>query len=110
MVDTLDAARSFGLQGGRVELAYERFDAQTLGVQGDAGVLFVSMLNAWIELTGVLNELSRSMGLADFYPFVLSAPAARKLLFVHRVVAAAPGTPLAPSAASPAPHPDEAAS
>ena len=74
------------------------------------GTMFVTMLNAWIELTGVLNELSRSMGLADFYPFVLSAPAARKLLFVHRVFAAVPGTPLAPHGATPSPSPAEATS
>jgi hypothetical protein len=41
-----------------------------------------------MELTGVLNELSRSMGLPDFYPFVLSRPALRKLYLVHRIVQA----------------------
>jgi len=34
----------------------------------------------------VLNELSRSMGERDFYPFVLSAPAVAKLHLVHRIV------------------------
>jgi hypothetical protein len=34
----------------------------------------------------VLNELSRSMGQPDFYPFVLSAGAVSKLHFVHMVV------------------------
>lgn len=47
---------------------------------------FLSFVNAWTELTGVLNELSRSMGLADFYPFVLSREAIRKLHFIHLVV------------------------
>jgi len=46
------------------------------------------LINSWMELTGVLNELSRSMGVADFYPFVLSAPTVRKLYLVHRVIAA----------------------
>ena len=81
LVDTLDTARSFGLDGERVELSYERFDADLVG---DAG--FLQLINSWMELTGVLNELSRSMGVADFYPFVLSAPAVRKLHLVHRVV------------------------
>jgi hypothetical protein len=31
------------------------------------------------------------MGVADFYPFVLSAPAVRKLHLVHRVIRAASG-------------------
>jgi len=34
----------------------------------------------------VLNEMSRSMGLADFYPFVLSKEAVRKLHFIHMVI------------------------
>jgi hypothetical protein len=41
-----------------------------------------------MELSGVLDELSQSMGVADFYPFVLSVDAVRKLYFVHRVVVA----------------------
>ncbi len=81
LVDTLDTARSFGLDGERVELSYERFGA---GIVDDAG--FLRLINSWMELTGVLNELSRSMGVADFYPFVLSAPAVRKLHLVHQVV------------------------
>jgi hypothetical protein len=103
LVDTLDTARSFGLDGERVELYYERFGpdvlappagARTGDPQADA---FLRLINSWMELTGVLNELSRSMGVADFYPFVLSAAAVRKLYFVHRVVAAA-ARPQAPAA------------
>ena len=55
------------------------------GERGDA-LGFIAMLNAWTRLTGVLNELSRSMGLPDFYPFVLSDAVARKLFFVHERV------------------------
>lgn len=89
--DTLDTARSFGLDGSRVELSYERFDANQLGGPDDATQRsFAHLLDGWMELTGVLNELSRSMGTPDFYPFVLSIGAVRKLLFVHRVVSAGP--------------------
>lgn len=100
-VDTLDTARSFGLDGERVELHYERFGPEVLegaggpgtAVPAEEGERFLRLLNGWMELTGVLNELSRSMGRADFYPFVLPAPAVRKLFFVHRVVGAAGRTP-----------------
>ena len=34
----------------------------------------------------VVNELARSMGQADFYPFVVSKPMVAKLQFVHLVV------------------------
>lgn len=90
LVDTLDTARSFGFDGERVELDYERFEAAWLEDSGDADPEpFLDLVNGWMELTGVLNELSRAMGLADFYPFVLSGPALRKLHLVHRVVKAA---------------------
>ncbi|MFZ5547128.1 MAG: zinc-binding metallopeptidase family protein [Pseudomonadota bacterium] len=89
LVDTLDTARSFGLDGERVELDYERFDPSVLQGTGDPEPkAFMDLVNGWMELTGVLNELSRAMGLADFYPFVLSVPALRKLHLVHQVVAA----------------------
>ncbi|MFG6416461.1 putative zinc-binding metallopeptidase [Roseateles sp. DC23W] len=94
LVDTLDTARSFGLDGERVELSYERFGPEVLADAGDGAsdpdaAGFLQLINSWMELTGVLNELSRSMGMADFYPFVLSAPAVRKLHLVHRVVRSA---------------------
>jgi hypothetical protein len=93
MVDTLDTARSFGLDGERVELCYERFGLEALddAGAGSAGARhFLGLVHSWMELTGVLNELSRSMGVPDFYPFVLSVPALRKLHLVHRVITEAP--------------------
>lgn len=38
----------------------------------------------WVELTVTLNELNRSMGAADPYPFVVPPPAIRKFEFIHR--------------------------
>lgn len=94
LVDTLDTARSFGIDGARIALQYERFGRELLdGPDDDEAERFLQLVNGWMELTGVLNELSRSMGLPDFYPFVLSAAAVRKLHFVHRVVGAAGRTP-----------------
>src|SRR6185369_13061188 len=87
MVDTLDTALSFGLDANSVELSVEPFTVAALGDDAEAdGGAFVSFVNAWIELTAALNEMSRSMGQPDFYPFVLSRAAVAKLYFVHRVV------------------------
>ena len=47
---------------------------------------FDSLLARWLPLTVALNRLSRSMGHADFYPFVISEAACDKLRFIHRVV------------------------
>ncbi|MGA2398145.1 MAG: putative zinc-binding metallopeptidase [Steroidobacteraceae bacterium] len=47
---------------------------------------FDAMVEAWLSLTYVLNNLSRGLGLPDSYPFVLSAPAIRKLRFIHDTI------------------------
>lgn len=47
---------------------------------------FDAMIEAWLSLTYVLNNLSRGLGLADSYPFVLSAAAIAKLRFIHDII------------------------
>lgn len=42
---------------------------------------------AFIDLAIKLNEVMRSLGLADAYPFVITAPVAAKIAFVHEAVA-----------------------
>ena len=41
----------------------------------------------FVELVLALNEIMRSLGLPDAYPFVLTEPVAKKVEFVHRAVA-----------------------
>ena len=85
--DTLVTALSFGLGAGDVEIDTEPFTKDVLWQPDVAGAgEFLELLNAWVELTGVLNELSRSMGVHDFYPFVLNRPVVAKLQFIHCVV------------------------
>ena len=43
-----------------------------------------------MQLTQMLNEMSRSMGQPDFYPFVLPRAAVAKLQLIHLVVGDAP--------------------
>ncbi|GAA3682009.1 MULTISPECIES: zinc-binding metallopeptidase family protein [Acetobacter] len=47
---------------------------------------FDDIMEAWLPLTYAVNSLNRSMGLADFYPFVLTAGVRTKLRFIHDVV------------------------
>jgi hypothetical protein len=91
MVDILDTALSFGLHTDRLDLEIEPFSRDSLFEPNDpGGPQFLSFLNAWIELTAVLNEISRSMGQPDFYPFALPRPAVAKLHFTHLVIAQGP--------------------
>jgi hypothetical protein len=47
---------------------------------------FSALLEDWLRLSVTLNDLNRSMGLRDAYPFVLHEPVKRKLRFVHDLV------------------------
>ena len=88
IVDVLDTALSFGLDIRKLEMEIEPFGRQALFRPNEpGGERFLAVLNAWIELTAVLNELSRSMGQPDLYPFALPHPAVAKLHFIHLVIA-----------------------
>lgn len=90
MMDTLDTAISFGVTRVAVQQAVEPFTRVSLYDPDDPeGQGLLDLVNAWVALTGALNELSRSMGQRDFYPFVLPAAVVGKLQFVHRVIRAA---------------------
>lgn len=100
MVDTVDTALSFGIHADDVELDAEPWSADALWRPDDPEARsFLGFVNAWVELTAVLNEMSRSMGQHDFYPFVLPRVAVAKLQFIHLVVSGAPAP--APAAAPP---------
>ena len=80
IVDTLHTARAFGMdlrQGGSagppVPDPYEASDLP-------------SIVQAWVPLTFAMNNLARSMGQADLYPFVLTPPVIGKLAFIHGLV------------------------
>ena len=85
MVDALETAGAAGLA-----LRPKRADEPSM--QPPADPLnpkhqdFDSMIESWLSLTYVLNNLSRGLGLPDSYPFVLSPPVIDKLRFIHRTI------------------------
>ena len=87
MADTADTAMSFGVDASRAELASDLFEPADLWQPEHPDAMkFLDFLNGWVRLTNVLNELSRSMGQPDYYPFVLPRAAVGKLQFVHQVI------------------------
>jgi hypothetical protein len=87
MADTADTAMSFGVDAQNVELASDLFELSDLWQPERPGAaMFLDFLNGWVRLTNVLNELSRSMGQPDYYPFVLPRAAVGKLQFIHEVI------------------------
>ncbi len=47
---------------------------------------FPTLMKRWIPLALAMNSLSRSLGYADFYPFVIPAPAYDKLEYMHGLI------------------------
>jgi hypothetical protein len=87
VVDSLDTALRFGLKGEDVEAAVEPFTVNDLyDPNAPDAQRVILLVNSWVQLTTVLNELARSMGQHDFYPFVLSRPVLKKMHFIQMVV------------------------
>lgn len=88
MCDGIDTAASLGLDipDAVIEPIDDVLPAPASGEQADPGD-FSRLHDTWLKLVQVLNQMSRSMGERDFYPFIVSAAAREKLEFVHRVIA-----------------------
>ncbi len=87
MRDTIDTAVSLGLATDSAHLEFTAYTLDTLyqPKHPDAPI-FLDFLNDWTRLTTLLNEMSRSMGQPDFYPFVLPHEVIAKLHFIHLLV------------------------
>jgi hypothetical protein len=87
MVDSLDTAMGFGLTGANIEVEVKPFLLQDLYAPDDREARrLLSLVNSWMELVTAVNELARSMGQQDFYPFVMTGPVLRKVHFIRLVV------------------------
>jgi hypothetical protein len=85
IVDTLEMASSFGIGVHpkltrdpvlQTDIDFDPYEERDMAV----------ILDAWLPLSFAVNSLNRSMGQADFYPFVLSQKVMAKLAFIHEVV------------------------
>lgn len=87
MTDTLEMASDCGLA-----LRPARSDMPTtrpqFSLRTAASTPFEAIVNDWLAVSYILNNLSRGLGQKDLYPFVLADKAIAKLGFVHRLCAA----------------------
>lgn len=94
MRDTIDTALSFGMAADSTQLEFTPFTLDALyQPEHPEAQHFLDFLNQWTRLTTLLNEMSRSMGQADFYPFVLPREVVAKLHFIHLLVTSASWLP-----------------
>ena len=89
MVVTLEMAGSLGLN---IVLRADQTDSLTseIGFDPHVGTEIQSPVDAWVPLTVAVNSLSRSMGVADRYPFILSPVVVEKLGFIQTLVRGTP--------------------
>ncbi|MEO5715954.1 MAG: putative zinc-binding peptidase [Luteolibacter sp.] len=110
LVDSLDTAMGFGMAGDDIEMETEPFSLADLYAPDDPDAKRVlSLVNGWVELITALNELARSMGHRDFYPFVMSRQVLRKLHFIQLVVKHERETVAKNQQSNPAPDPGKQA-
>ena len=85
ILDTLQTADSFGLgtTSGPSRLAHRTGAHPT---RPDGSDSFGDVIDHWLELSYALNQINRSMGRDDLYPFVLAPTVVRKLAFVDHIV------------------------
>jgi hypothetical protein len=85
IVDALEMSRSFGIyinppiaQGGELKAAVD--------FQPHRAPDVTTLVETWIPLSNALNELNRTMGQTDLYPFVLSPAVINKLAAIHDLI------------------------
>jgi hypothetical protein len=85
ITDALETAAAIGLS-----LTPRRPDEPAFAARGDSAQAVVTsfdrMIEQWLPLSYVVNNLNRGLGLPDSYPFVLSPIVIEKLRFVHDTV------------------------
>ena len=87
MVDALDTAEAAGMEPRAAGFAVgSLWPFKPSNVYRD--VSFEALIQRWVPLTIAMNNLSRSMGHEDFYPFVIPAAARDKLEFIHGAIRA----------------------
>jgi hypothetical protein len=85
LMDTLETAYWFGI-GVQAQPLLLQAEIRTT-VNEDPYTIrdFNIIIKNWLPLIFAINSMNRSMGHADFYPFIISPPVIEKLKFIHEV-------------------------
>jgi hypothetical protein len=82
MVDTLETAKAHGLT---LRIPGKK-NGKRVATDALAFKDYESLSTSWHAVTLALNDLNRSMGVKDVYPFIISPVVQDKLRFVHDLV------------------------
>lgn len=83
IIDTLETTYDFGgeIYTSEYLVIGQRFDKKYLST-----VMINQLLDEWSTLAILLNEMNRSLGLADAYPFLMTDLIIGKMAFIHKIV------------------------
>ncbi|MDB5612944.1 MAG: hypothetical protein JWQ22_597 [Devosia sp.] len=85
IVDTVETALAFNV-GAAPAADKDASLAVKVDIDPYTNVLFAPIVDNWVPLTLLLNNLNRAVGQPDAYPFVLSPAVVEKLSFIHSLV------------------------
>ena len=86
IMDTLETAQSTGLlHRDNILNTLARRQNQSL-LKAMQSLSIDKILGIWVDLSIAMNNINRSIGLGDFYPFVISSESMQKLNFIHKLV------------------------
>jgi hypothetical protein len=97
IVDTLETASAFGLRIHPIATKNKALHAD-LNFDPHHAKNVKTVIDAWLPLTFAMNNLNRSMGYSDLYPFILTEPVIEKMQFIHEIIRASQIERKAPSA------------
>ncbi len=84
VMDTLETAYWFGVGLSTPQLNQNNMNT-VITVDPYTVSDFKKLFDMWVPLTFAVNNLNRSMGYSDFYPFIISEKIVEKLSFIHDV-------------------------
>ncbi|UFS60259.1 zinc-binding metallopeptidase family protein [Subtercola endophyticus] len=86
MRDTLQTAAATGLEVDAADTHRALGSGLYQPKLDYTGAEFAEVLSTWNVFTVAFNEINRSMGMRDIYPFTLLAPVVTKLAWIHQLV------------------------
>ncbi|SMQ74537.1 hypothetical protein SAMN06295905_2310 [Devosia lucknowensis] len=89
IIDTVEMAAAFGLRA-RPRTGDDALAIPPVTFDPYLEPDMATIIEHWIPLTSLLNNLNRAVGQADAYPFVLTPPVMDKLAFINALVHQAP--------------------
>lgn len=89
IVDTVEMAGAFGVRA-RPKTQDENLALPPVSFDPYMAPDMNQIVDNWIPLSSLLNNLNRAMGHADAYPFILTPPVIEKLSFINGLVHQAP--------------------